>query len=346
VVNGTQRLLTSSGDVVELGQAQGGAVLMTRDGGLVYYLLQVNDVLAYFKTGMTDGKLTQPVPTRFPIEANLLDQIVDVAKNAPPPHTRPALQDRTALAMELKSSWVDASTLRNPQDYLTIKATVPNYMPSPSDPNRLTPSAPKDVELALVGFHVVGSAKGHPEMIWATYEHINNSPGQKYSYKTATGATATTSADGTGSWLFSRSAASSIPAVRMTVDASGDIVAAENQTIGPVDVTRENAWGTPDSNAAAIDNNTNVISLNRSILGQMPAGDVRSKYVLIGSTWTGDGKAPVGGNVAGATKLANSTMETFKQGLNCLSCHNGNMLGTPNGGGLSHVWGQMSPLFP
>jgi hypothetical protein len=346
LVDGVQRLITTAGDVVELGQAMGNPVLMTRDEGLVYYMLQANDVFAYFSTGMTNGKFAQPLPTEFPKEATLLDKIGDVAKNAPPPHTRPAFQDRIAMAMELKSSWVEASKLSNPQDYLTIKATVPKYGPSHDNPGVWTRTGPpQEVDLALVGFHVVGSALNHPEMIWATFEHVNNTPNQTYRYRTTVGADGLSPADPSGPWLFSRSAASGPPTSRMKLADNGDIVPIQGQTIGPVDVTRRNAWGTPDSDAKAIVNNTNMISINRSILSQLPAGDVRAKYIMIGATWTSDGKPPQGGNVVGTKRVANSTMETFKQTLNCLSCHSGTMLGDSDGGGLSHIWGQMSPLF-
>ena len=345
LVDGIQRLVTTAGEVVEIGQAGGNAVLMTRNNGLVYYLLQVNDVFAYFRTGMANGKFSAPLPTEFPVDAPLLDKITDIAKNAPPPHTKNGFQDRIALAMELKSSWVEASTLSNPQAYLTIKATIPNFVPSGAD--KLVQSGTKNVDLAMVGFHVVGSTLGHPEMIWATYEHINNAPNLQYAYKTASGP-ATKPADGSGPWLFSSSGASATPLrPRMTAQNNGaEIVAVSPQTIGPVDVTRLNPWGTVATDGAADDVNTAVISINRSVLGQMPAGDVRANYIMVGSTWTKDGKAPAGANVTGTKTLANATMETFKQRLNCLGCHSGEMLGDKDGGGLSHIWGQILPLFP
>lgn len=345
LVDGVQRLLTTAGEVVEIGQAGGNAVLMTRNNGLVYYLLQVNDVFAYFKTGMDNGKFSAPLPTEFPVAAPLMDKITDIAKNAPPPHTKNGFPDRIALAMELKSSWVEASTLSNPQAYLTIKATIPNFVPSGAD--KLVQSGTKNVDLAMVGFHVVGSTLGHPEMIWATYEHINNAPNLQYAYKTASGA-ATRPADGSGAWLFSSSGASAAPLrPRMTAQNNGaEIVAANPLTIGPVDVTRQNPWGTLATDGAADDINTAVISINRSVLGQMAAGDVRANYIMIGSTWTKDGKGPAGANVTGTRTLANATMETFKQRLNCFVCHSGDMLGDKDGGGLSHIWGQILPLFP
>ena len=55
--------------------------------------------------------------------------------------------------MELKSSWVEASKLSNPQDYLIIKATIPNFVPSGTD--KLVQSGTKNVDLALVGFLVM-----------------------------------------------------------------------------------------------------------------------------------------------------------------------------------------------
>src|SRR5262249_10728087 len=146
-VDGVQRLVTTAGDVVEIGQAGTGAALVTRSNDLVYYLLQVNDVFAYFRTGSMYGKFS-PAPTQFPSEATLLGKITDVARNAPPPHTKNGFLDRIALTMELKSSWVEAATLGNPQDYLIIKATVPDY--DKSNDQKWVHGAPKTVDLALV----------------------------------------------------------------------------------------------------------------------------------------------------------------------------------------------------
>jgi hypothetical protein len=132
----------------------------------------------------------------------------------------------------------------------------------------------------------------------------------------------------------------------MRMKAQGtDIVAVSGQTIGPVDVTRQTPWGTPATDPGAVTNNTDVISINRSVLGQMPRGDVRANYIMIGSTWTKDGGDPSTAPIRGTPLLANSTMETFKQKLNCFDCHSGDMLGQ-GGSGLSHVWGTINALFP
>jgi hypothetical protein len=344
-VNGVQRLVTISGDVVEFGQAAGNDVLMTQNNGLVYYLIQVNDVFAYFKTGMLSNFFPPPLPAQFPVSSAEVSKITDFAKGAPAPHTKASFSDAVALTLELKSSWVEASTVTNPQDYLIIKATVPNFIASGA--NKLVPSGAKDVDLALIGLHVVGSTVGHPEMIWATFEHINNTPNLQYSYLNTAGTTALKPADGPGTWLFSKNGATEAPVKsRMKVDRNGtDIVAINPGTIGPIEVTRRNPWGTASDDPSAAGNNTDVVSINNSVRALLPAGDVRQKYILIGATWTAGGQSPNGANEVGTNTLSNSTMETFKQDNNCFECHSGNMLGS-GGGGLSHVWGLIKPLFP
>ena len=81
--------------------------------------------------------------------------------------------------------------------------------------------------------------------------------------------------------------------------------------------------------------------------------DVRKNYILIGATWTSRGEAPsddedllAPSNHVGTSTLANTTMETFYQSSNCFSCHKGNMLGTSDGRGLSHIYGELKALSP
>ena len=78
----------------------------------------------------------------------------------------------------------------------------------------------------------------------------------------------------------------------------------------------------------------------------MPKGDIRSDYFLIGATWTTAGTAPPGGQ-AGATNVANSTMETYQQGPdhnwfaqgNCFLCHRSNTTD------VRHIFDMTNPLF-
>jgi hypothetical protein len=356
LVNGTPRAVTASGKIIETEQGQaGGTVLMAQNGSLVYYLLQVNNVFAYFKTGVQNDQIS-PVQTEFPTGQDLLDKITAVARQAPPPHTLPPgspLPFGKALTMEVKSAWIETTNLTNLDDYITIDATIPAFTKTDT---MWTPSGTQPAKLALVGMHVVGTVSGHPEMIWATYEHVNNAPNAPYTYNTSSG-TVAGPAPGPGPWLFSKSGASSGPiTAKMKADSSNPdtVVAFPGKTIGPSDAYRQNAWGSTSPDPVR---NTEIVSINNSVFGKLIAGDVRKKYIMVGAIWT-DGTPPQQttgpnptNNFKGAKALANVTMETFLQNSNCLRCHKDNMLGSPPGpggfsGGLSHIWSQMQPLFP
>jgi hypothetical protein len=179
LVNGRPHLVTTSGAVIQTEEAQaGGGAIMAQNRSLVFYLLQVNDAWAYFSTGLNDNKLTNPTPSTFPTTGSALGQITAFAQQAPAPFTKSAFPDNVAMSVELKSSWVDATGLANVNDYITIDATIPTYTPPLTQPNNTesVQSGTKQTKLALVGIHIVGSTLGHPEMLWTSFEHVNNTP--------------------------------------------------------------------------------------------------------------------------------------------------------------------------
>jgi hypothetical protein len=358
MINGIHFFVTTSGAVVqtEEGQAGGGA-LMAQNNSLVFYLLQVNDVDAYFITGMKDIKITNPTPTTFPTTGSALGQITTFAQQAPAPFTKPSFPDNVAMAIEVKSSWIETTGLSNPGDYLTINATIPTYNPPLSQPNNTqsVQSGTKQVTLALVGMHVVGSTLQHPEMIWATFEHVNNTPNPQYTFISSPSNTvATQPADGPGGWVFSSTSAAGGTNNQRLVPNGTTINAVSGQTIGPSDLVRTNPWGTASTDPGFTANNTDIISINKNVIGMLVAGDVRKNYILTGTTWVFNGGPPSTGVITGTPHMANTTMETFFQGGNCFDCHSdatGNMLGISPGsdgfsGGLSHVFAPIQPLFP
>lgn len=332
-VNGKRMFLTTAGDVLDLefGQAD-KSVLMAQNNSLVYYSLQANDVFAYFLTGTKNGGIS-PAPTQFPTTAPELDAIKQFAATHSTTFT-----DANALTIELKSSWIETTGLDASQ-YVTVTATIPTY--DTSDPTHWVPNGTRQAELAMVGIHVVGSTAGHPEMVWATVEHVNNAPNEQYTYLDAADATKTVPKDTAGTWLFSTSGATG-PGnnLRMTTQSGEDIQAEPGQTIGPSDVLRINAWGTAAASAQSVANNTDIIAINNSVIGQLAAGDVRRNYIMTGATWTIGGAAPSANNQVGTNKMANATMETFFQPSNCFSCHKTNKVG------VSHIFAPLQPLFP
>jgi hypothetical protein len=357
-IGGIPVFVNSAGAVVEVeqGQAGGGQVLEAQNGSLIYYAIMVNDVYAYFLTGAKNGGIT-PMPTQFPTTQTQLNQITTFASA----HGK-TFPDPEALAVELKTSWIEAAGLPNLNNYITMMATVPTY--DKSNPNQWVPNGQKTVQLALVGMHVVGSTAGHPEMIWATFEHFGATPNATYTYNSTSGPNPKTVSQTTaGTWLFSATNSSgpfNVPHMRLS---GTSIVPLSPNSISPSDTLRIKPWGgasnaSPnplDPTVAA--SNTEIISIDHSVSTQMPAGDVRNNYFMTGATWTIGGAAPSGnfgnpgnpsGNAVGTSQLNNTTMETYQQGTppfnsfgaNCFLCHGTNTTS------VSHIYGGLQPLSP
>jgi hypothetical protein len=337
---------------VEQGQADGAGVLeaqTTANGSLVYYATMVNDVYAYFLTGVKDGAITTTTPNQFPTTQADLNATTAFAMAHGKPN--PPFPDPNALAIEVKSSWVVAAGLPNLSSYVTMTATIPTYN---QGPNLWTPAPQQTVQLALVGIHVVGSTAGHPEMVWATFEHVGNTPVASYSYCTAlpcsssTNGLQTVSQNTMGTWLFAANGSGgpfNIEHMSFTGPPSNNIqsaclpntsctpgTATGTFPISPSDTMRLEPWGLDGSGNPF--SNTEVISTNAHVRGMLASGDIRGNYVMTGATWTIPGTF----TQVGTNKLSNTTMETYHQGLNCFDCHQGNMTSfDPNG--LSHIFG-------
>ncbi len=353
-----QATFGGNGGVLE---AQLSGVPSSQGERLVYFATIVNDVYAYYATGVLDGKisltplngpLSQGLPVCpgaapsvtincFPTNQGDLTQITNFALTAPAPFPT-TFPDGAALAVEVKSAWVEAAGLPNLSSYITMTATIPNYTQT-STTTWTQQSGQKTVQLALVGMHVVGSAAGHPEMIWATFEHVANTPRAPYQYINASGTTVTVSPTvsnlpaigGTSlPWLFSAAgAASPSPGAgalgcnnppappspptfnneNMSYDATSTpeptIVANPPSTISPSSTIRWKAFGGPcDVVPNPVDpstaaSNTEIISIDNDISSMLLSGDVRGNYVLSGATWTVSGMAPI--NFASAASCAN-----------------------------------------
>ncbi|MFL6307661.1 MAG: hypothetical protein ACJ72H_29360 [Candidatus Sulfotelmatobacter sp.] len=334
-----------AGNVIDTEEGQAGtdAVLMSQNHSLAYFATMVNDVYAYFLTGNKDG-MFNPAFTQFPVSASDLGKITSFASA----HSK-TFPDPNALTVEVKTAWVEASGLPNASEFITLRATVPTY--DTSNPANWAPNGQKTTTLALVSIHVVGSTAGHPEMIWATFEHLGSTPSAAYSYNSTTaGGVKSVAQDTSGTWLFSTSnSAGPFNCERMNEDASGHIVAfAANGNcppapamVGPSDTLRQNPFGKAGTDA---NSNTEVIAINSTTL--IPGNDLRNSYFLSGATWTIGGAPPSSQNQVGTNILANSALETYTQAANCFSCHSGsNMLGTSSGNGLSHIYGPLKSLF-
>ncbi len=323
-------LLRSSKPFNTPAEADNLFVLMARNNSLVYYMSQVNDVYAYFLTGMKTGKITLDQP-QFPFSQQELNKIKDFAGTR-----RIVFPHPDALVVEVKSAWIETAGLDaigiDARKYITMMGTIPDYAKSSS---RWSPNGSKRAQLALVGMHIVGSVAQHPEMVWATFEHIDNAPAASYRYcqDDPCDGPITVNPQPGRTWLFSvNNCMAPKNEAHMRATMEGDIVPVNpSGTIGPGDICREQAWGTPIGSAQELEENTQIIAINNSIMTLLTNDDMRKNYLLIGTTWSSG---------VGSTQLANTTLETFVQQENCTAnCHIGNRDIM-----LSHIYGSLNPL--
>jgi hypothetical protein len=132
-------------------QAGGRRILIDRNGYPVYYGIHLNPTFVEF------------------IKEFGLDEGVDAVKNADPNLEIPE------GAITTKEAWqVVPPGTTPPANYITIAAKVPTFrlmtngavVDVVQDDTML-----RDVNLQLVGMHVVHTLPGHPEMIWGTFQH-------------------------------------------------------------------------------------------------------------------------------------------------------------------------------
>jgi len=356
--SGKNVYLDGGGNIIETetGQATGD-VLMAKNGSLVYYLLFVNDVYAYYQSGDSNHVLNG---AQFPTTKGARDSICALARA-----NGVTLKDSNALAVELKTSWVEAINLPDPESYIMTYAIVPTYKKVTDTTWML--AGERVAKLALIGVHVVGSAAGHPEMIWATFEHQDNSPNAAYQYVNVKGAIVTVPQDTGSNWILSSNASDANPnssnqTWSQASDPSGvvgDTIIGKSSSMMPSNILRVNPWSSAmdsvtnaeDKSSAA--SNSEIISINNAVYNLLKGNDVRKNYQLIGATWTSGGAGPNGqtygyqteaGVAIGTNVCANSTMETFAQGpaTSCFSCHNNNGSLLPSD--LSHIFSNIVPI--
>jgi hypothetical protein len=329
--------INSSGNVIDVepGQAD-GSVLISQNGSLIYYITVVNDVFAYHRSMQGTAVIPFGTALTFPLTSADANAVVTFA--AGKGHT---INDPKALAVESKSSWVDASTVANPNDYIQVTAVVPTF--DKSNPNNWIPNGQATVNLVMLDLHVVGSANSHGEMVWSTFEHVGNAPNATYAYNSTAGLK-TIAQNTNGTWLFTPSGSTG-PFNSTSNSWTGSAIT--GTPVSAAAILRAKPWGSNDggnpANAAGL--NTQVISANASVISQLDPADVRRNYFQVGTTWTIGGAAPNGGNEVGTNHLANAGIETFVQGAtpsspsgNCFSCH------TTNKVSVSHIYDQLLPI--
>lgn len=291
----------------EINQAGSQGLLVDTNGRAVYYSMYINDVFYEFvrKNGLYDPQTLANAPDtlNFPVGA-----------------------------MELKASWKIVGAGEKADGFYTRTAVI-NKLTTVNGKVVVDPTQTEEVTVALVGLHIAGVVEGHPEFIWATFEHKNNAP--------------TMSADMLNQMLHLNSDSSirafnklPVSDKNWTFYKAGTPVGQSNtDNAGIVKLTDPAAQIlTPATNAyiqyaqggGTDENRTNIITMNESVLAQLN-DPIWSNYYLGGAIWLNTPNALVPNStqqnlITGSKTLSNSTMETFTQKVlsqnNCFQCHN------------------------
>lgn len=288
-------------------QAGTEGILIDQDGRAVYASQYVNPTYADFITG---NDLTDPAKVR-----------------AMHPATMFPITDRKG-AMELKASWKIVGQGEDASTMFTMDAEIAKLV------NRggkivIDPSKTLPVKVALVGFHIGGVVQGHPEMIWATFEHRNNAPNVPAK---ATADTVVSKQD----FTFYRAGTTYANCNRNPAKSSQLRLDEATQKLSPVtQVCRRYEFGNAadSTDSSVITNDSNIKMLNASVAQGLDSKDVWKNYFEVGAIWFLDGsKLKPGLNLAddalltGSLLLSNATVETFTQTqstmANCFRCHN------------------------
>jgi len=163
-VQPTQRPILNDG-ARQAAQSGGGATLIDQNGNPVYYSINLNDDYANF---VRDNRLDDVL--------RLLAKPIKDQDNG----AAPADLEFRPGALELKSSWmIIEGPVAKFSNYIVAKARVP-VLKNVADGDGGAPHVEADasrplreVNVALLGLHVVGVIDGHPEFVWATFEHAD-----------------------------------------------------------------------------------------------------------------------------------------------------------------------------
>lgn len=259
-------------------QAGSNAVLVDQKGQWVYYTSTINQ--AYYNFVVDKGYYT-----------------LEGLKAAPKATTFPV------GALETKSAWRIASIEGEPAPYIP-DAAKSYYMTDARICRAYNDEDGKctsfvSAKMALVGLHLAGVVQGHPEMVWATFEHKDNVPDCK-----------DTPAKPKDAYSFYTSGQDC---------GGGSCNQKPTDNTKPSEVCRVHPYGEPE---ASVDTK-NIRALSQSFRDQ--ADSVWRNYDYVGATWT-EGNTGADGlivfsEIRGSSKLANTSLESFTQEQNCFSCH-------------------------
>lgn len=226
-------------------------------------------------------------------------------------------------------------------------------------------------KVALVGLHVVGITQDHPEFLWATFEHKDNSPMIPDNTFSTSGSDPKNYTFYKANTPFSQVNQANTqpnPATKQTPVLSFDV---KTQKFSPAtNAVLENKTGGENFSPQGPQNISNLNVASQGFLaGRSKNQAVFSNYSLIGTVWFSSNTYVDSNpawpklnqvNAIGSVNLANVTAETFVQYptnsnpanvQNCFMCHNAQSYSfstpklNPRRIAISHVLAENVPVF-
>ena len=269
-----------------------------------------------------------------------------------------ALKDITfpVGALELKTSWINASVLKDTTTYYITNGLINGVK----------------TRVALLGMHVVGVVENHPEFVWATFEHENLAPAYDWAKATpTTDAPVTSTVDYP---FFNKSTTATVKNITSGNGVYTDIFSVYKYGV-PVEKAMKGSFNVQlymETSQNGSENFNNIRTINESVKKQLKG--VWNNYFYNGSLWINTegyvgtksqaalldslsyklSKSEPGKLTRGSVAAYNITMETYVQVgfgkpssihgttvgnlVNCFSCHNTSSENTVSPLFISHVF--------
>lgn len=225
-------------------------------------------------------------------------------------------------SMEIKASWRILDTAKGdiPSRYYTREAVIFISGENSLSGKPFTINA----KVGLVGMHIITKTPRFGQLIWSTFEHVDNTPvstqeAQAHRYPEIP-------------WSFYNpeclTCEPNNPAAHLPGDTINGHVYYRWDTAAPY--AKRYATSVPGELDGKLFGTQAVrlypvyywTELINRIWQEKLKGSIWANYKLIGSQWTAADAGLTGPNVPG--RLANTTLETFiQQDASCISCHNG-----------------------
>jgi hypothetical protein len=249
-------------------------------------------------------------------------------------------------AVELKAAWQIVDGASPPPDRIIAQADVPRLFVNNQGQLTVDKNAGvHTVTVALIALHVVMRTKGHPEMIWATFEYDRNAPSTKGNPKVGSNCVNGKEPfddvvvdDGGDYELYKKGfVANRIPEKFKEIDLENQVFDAlkPDEHISIVRIFPfSNCSLTHDKDSAVTEIDGAIVAVNESAKGQLKDAR-RNKYSLVGAVWLDEPRNPNESlsfaenrgfetfELGGERRLSSVAMESFTQldSQNCFACH-------------------------